>query len=419
MNILLAALLFIQQPVQENNDPEPLPFKIHVWQDFGYPKVYDVDEIVSYSRAITDNLHALVDRWLLDSSRGNSTPGDRLENYGLAAATLLFIEGPTLGVAHEYGHFRSFSLFGVRDPVFLNTKTGKTIDGSPGNAYRVMTQNWLSGEIKYSADSSAPALEKFGKSPEAFYYPHFNIMVEAGGLNMDRYGLEGLKERVIDGDANVLDLFSSWLWISGNLFYPDGENSDVSDYLKSLDGIGVHTSATMVRGVPAALHILSGSHLSLVSGALNYLETGEKIIEPISLEVGDFSFFLPEFNSYLGLFGPTVKVAEHVGWNDQLLAISFEQAIERPEMEEWGLSWKSGKLEMFSFSAAAFTNENEKGSWFEGGVTVSPTPWLSLGLKRYAGSGHTFHREVVGHSPWFLEESERGFKGFLELGINF
>lgn len=420
---LLAMQIFggEQDPCGCNQDPCEFEknrpgMTVRVWYNFSHEEVLDRDEIAGWSLAVPELLHFAADKGILGSDSERQGAGERVLRSFAAIAPLIVIESSIAGASHEYGHFRAFSMAGMNDFEFVNENDDSDrFSANPFNAFSTqLLKHWF-GRDNYAA--TVGDWDNFSRDPN---YLLFGTMMEAGGLNQNQYNAELVAEKARDGRAHFLDSVTYFSNSLMTLVYPTGvENGDIDDYIDDLDRLGVKTNAKEVKFWSQLPKLASNSTLSFLIGAMDYWVSGDKRVEPMRLIIGDwFQIYWPEFASYLTLFGPTVKVAERIGWEDQAFTLYFERSLSE-NVSEVGVGWKGRISDWLSAEAKILHSLGENGTWVEGGPTVRLFPWLSVGAKAYYGDGYTFHREIAGQVPSFLEEKEFGVKGFMEINFTY
>lgn len=398
---------------QDSDESRP-EAKMRLWHNFSESGVLDRDEIAGWSLAIPELLHFAADKLVLGSDSECQETGERILRFFGATAPLVVIESAISGASHEYGHFRADSMAGMRHYEFVNENDDSdNFSANPLNAFstRLLTY-WFGHDLYLAGWEGEPTLE-FRQ-----YRFEFGAMMEAGGLNQQQYNAELVAEKVLDGRAHPLDVITYLAGALGTVRYPLGENSDISDYIADLESLGIGTDARDIKIFSQIPKLFSNSNISLLLSVWDYWLTGDKRVEPLRLNLGDCQIYWPEFASYLTLRGPTVKVSERIGWQDQAFALCFERSLSE-DVWEVGIGWKGRITDFLSAEAKIFHNFGEGGTWVEGGPTIRLFSWLSVGVKAYYGDGYTFNREISGQVPSFLEEKEFGVKGFAEVNLKF
>lgn len=394
----------------DQKQPEAM---VRIWHNFSHDDVLDRDEIAGWSLAVPELLHFAADKLILGDSEKQGT-GERVLRFFGAAAPLTVIESAIAGASHEYGHFRAYSMAGMRKYEFVNENDDfDSFSANPLNAFSTqLLTHWFGHDLYLAGWKGEPTLE-FRQ-----YRFEFDAMMEAGGLNQQQYNTELVAEKVLDGRAHPLDVITYLAGALGTVRYPLGENSDISDYIADLESLGIETDARDIKIFSQIPKLFSNSNVSLLLSVWDYWLTGDKRVEPLKVEVGEFSLYWPEFASYLTLHGPTVKVSERIGWQDHAFTLYCERSLSE-DVWEVGVGWKGQVTDFLSAEAKVFHNFGEGGTWVEGGPTIWLFSWLSVGAKAYYGDGYTFNREISGQVPSFLEEKEYGVKGFLEVNLKF
>lgn len=399
--------------------------KVRIWHNFSHDEVLDRDEITGWSLAVPELLHFAADKGILGNDPECQSTGERiLRSFGVIAP-LVVIESSIAGASHEYGHFRAFSMAGMRHYKFVNENDDSDrFSANPFNAFSTqLLKHWFGGD-NYAASISDSDWQEFqARLPRSAERHRLLVMwdavMEAGGLNQNQYNAETMSEKMLDGKAHFLDGVTYYSNLLSTLLYPAvGGNSDILDYVEDVRELGIKTSVNEVKWYSQIPKLVSNSTLSFLVGAVDFWLTGDKLVEPLKLELGECAIYWPEFASYLTLHGPTVKVGERIGWQDQVFTLSLERSLS-DEMWEAGISWKGRITDFLSCEARIIHNFGENGTWLEGGPTIRLFSWLAVGIKAYYGDGYTFNREMVGQVPSFLEEKEFGVKAFVEVNVKY
>lgn len=391
---------------------------VRVWHNFSTDAL-DRDEIASWTLVAPEFLHFAADRLILGDSEKQTAGGRGIRLLG-AILPLLAIEAPMMGASHEYGHFRADSIFGMKNFEFIDENDDSDrFSADPFNAILAVVGNWTGHRVSAGvSDSDWENFFSYSQNPP----PHFDeylVMVDAGGLNQSQYNSEVISERVLNGDAHVLESVTYFANLFGTVLYPtEIKSSDVTGYVDDLYLLGSKTDVDTVQYWSQLPKLFGNTSLSLLRSLVNFIETGDKKVEPLRLQLGDFRLYWPEFASYLTLHGPTVKIAERLDWRSQAFTISLEGSLSK-DMWEAGIAWKGKITNFLSGEARALCNLESGGTWVEAGPVVRLFSWLSVGCKAYYGNGYTFNRDVSGQVPSFLKEEEYGVKGFLELDLKF
>lgn len=409
MKIFAILLALSMQDASENEENRPQA-EVRLWHDFSHPDVLSPEEIAGYSLATSELLHLAFDEVILGEGAEQSL-GERLLRSLVAFGTLVPLEASLSGAAHEYGHFRGFSLAGMSDFEFVNDgDSSDRINVTPWSAFSTQLGNhWLGGDAYLATVSDWGG---FATSD-----PRFHILMETGGFNQQQYEVELIAQKAQDGRAHPLDAVSYFARLLGVLAYPRGDNednSDIRDYADELAELGVKTNANEIRYKSQLLKLVSGSSLALLARVVDYLWTGDKTVRPLVVELGQAKLYWPEFSSHMTLQGPTIKVSERIDWLGNAHFLSFERSLSE-NVSEYGIG-SNGQFLGLPFQYRFFYN-TESGYWLEGGPIINITSWLSVGFKAYTAKGYSFQREMFGSVPHFVKERESGLRGFLELNI--
>ena len=408
----------LSQTIPDDSSKESLSPELRVWRNFS-SDVLDVDVIEGWTGNATHSVHYVFDKLILGEKPEDQSAGERALRFGAAAVPLLLVERGISGASHEYGHFRVYSMIGSHDFEFVNKKDqNDRFDADPFNSFFTILKKTLGGK-QYSATAS------FDQSASYYrdyfrHYREFDVMAEAGGLNQQQYNLEKLSDNILDGRAHPLDSVTYLINLIGTVRYStDFSGSDITDYIDDLRLLGVKTDVNKVKWVSQAPKVFSNSGLSVFLGAVDYWQTGNRKIEPLTMEVGEVRAYWPEFASYLTLYGPTVKVSQRNDWKGNSFTVSLERSLSDGQLET-GIGWKGPIISnVLSAEARLVHNFNEGGTWIEGGPTLQLFSWLTIGVKGYSGNGYTFRREIAGQVPDFVESQESGLKGFIQVNIQF
>lgn len=307
--------------------------------------------------------------------------------------------------AHEFGHLSSFSRAGARG-MALGTED-QTADGWE----RPSVSNFLTGAFESSPTPISASVSDWERIDVLFAgkpreFAEFMVMTEAGGLNQEQIGLTALQIR------STLDVVPFLLAATSTLRYPvSAEHSDLAGYLARLDELGVRADATTIRLLSAS-RFLSGRGLALMAAFVQDLAGQGDGMVPL------FSG-LPEFESYLSRFGPTLKASVVLRWGELEIQPSYERSFAGGEStHEAGLKITLPAAPGVRLLAAAFAGD-EGGRWLEAGVEARPLSWLILDVAGVSASGYTVHREVFGANLPMLEDREIGVRLTLGVAWNF
>lgn len=396
--------------------------RFRIYYNFSNGGVYDPDSIASWSLSYSELLHVGADNLILGRHTEKQSPGERLARFGGAAALLLLLEIPNSFVTHEYGHFRMDSVAGMNKPIFGSDQDDDySFVSTPFNAYALTFETIVTGGFNtYHASQEASEQAKLLSDPKrAPYALQFDIMGEAGGLNMSQYTTEMLTQRILDGDGHCLDIITYGSHAFDSLLYINrGGGGDIDDYVDLLAKSGIKTSSAEVRVVSQIPKLVGNSTISLLVGVVDYIATGDRRIDPLGQEFGPVKVLWPEFASYLTLNGPTFKLIEQVNVGKQHFYLTAEKPLPK-SMVEGGIGWRGDICKYFGAEVYAVHNFSTGGNWFEGGPVVRPCEWFAFGVKGYYGDGYTFRREMAGSVADFMKEKESGLKGFVEINLKF
>jgi hypothetical protein len=413
--LLLASscLTLSQEPLGEGDKGE-ISFDVEIWQNFSEPGALDRDEIAGWTLSASSIFHAGV----------HAIFKDRDESWferTMALIPVVAIDFAIAAGSHEYGHFRAYSLAGMKGFQFAEVGNPENrFDADPLGAVETMANYFFFGGEHYNAAVRDEEWLHFILTPDRnLYTAEFEALAEAGGFNQQAYNAELLGKEMRRGRAHPLTALPYLFNAMAPMCYPSGMGGDVTDYVADLSALGVHATEGQVRLGSQLPKLFSGSTIASVRSLARFMASGdERPIVPLRAEVGEATFYWPEFGSSFTLHGPTVKVMEQIDFRNQSFAVTLEHSLSE-ELSEAGLGWQSQISEQFGFEATLYRNFDESGTWMEAGPVFKPRPWLSFGVKGYRGEGYTFIREMGGMVPSFLEDSEDGVKGFFTLSLSF
>ncbi|TSC82517.1 MAG: hypothetical protein G01um101419_563 [Parcubacteria group bacterium Gr01-1014_19] len=422
--ILSAALFLALAPpvLAEESDLNYLPeHRFRIYYNFSNGKVHDPDSIAGWALSYSELLHVGADNFILGRHPEKQSPGERLLRFGGSALLLLALEIPAGFVTHEYGHFRMDSVAGMYKPIFGSDRDNDyAFVSTPFNAYLTAFETAATGGFNtYHASQQASELAELLKDPKrAPYALQFDVMIEAGGLNMSQYTAETFSQKILDGHGQCLDIVTYGCHALDTLTYINSGGGDISDYSDLMEKLGIKTSHSEIRIVSQVPKLIGNSTISLLIGMVDYIATGDRRIDPLGQEFGPVQVLWPEFASYLTLNGPTIKLIEQVNVGKQHFYLTAEKPLPK-NMIEGGIGWRGDICKYFGAEVYAVHNFDTGGNWFEGGPVVRPCEWFAFGVKGYYGSGYTLRREIAGSVPDFMEEKEAGLKGFVEINLKF
>ncbi len=409
--VFLALQAFGQGDPIVSDEPK-LETRVRLWHNLSEAEILDADEIAGWSLAVPKFLNLAADKLIVGERPEDQGVPCRLAKLVFFGAPLGLANGIISGASHEYGHFRAYSRAGFRDFEFFRDVDGDILDGNPLTALWVMVNQNVLGREPYSASFGDfdPALIA-GREKE------FNLLLEAGGFNQVQYNAEILSAELHDEPAHFLDALPYFSNLLGTMFYPNGstaESSDIGDARDGLRQLGVEASTGDIRWRSQLPKLAGNAAISFFLAVADYVVTGDVVAEPLKLDFGEHRIYWPEFSSYLTLDGPTVKVAEWLGWRDNLCALSYERSL-ATGAAELGIAHR-WRIQDGLGVDTKFVHALEGGGWWlEGGPAVRVSDWLTVGFKAYCGEGRTFYREIAGLEPDFLEDSEGGVKVFVEF----
>lgn len=422
--IIVAVLLVVCSPPvfsEEKLDVDSMEHRFRIYYNFSSGKVLDVDSISGWSLAYSETLHTVADNLLIGRDPKDQSVGERLLRFGGSAVLMALLEIPASATTHEYGHFRMDSIAGMYKPRFGSDRDEDyEFISTPFNAYTLLFEAAATGGFNtYHATQDPRETTKLeGDSKRAPYRSRFDIMSEAGGLNTSQYTAEVVMSRVLDGYAHPLDIVTYNSYSLATVVYVEGEGGDIGDYADLLEKEGINASHSEIRIISQIPKVLGNSSVSLFLGAIDYVVTGDRQVEPLGIEIGPAKVLWPDFASYLTLNGPTVKLIEQVNVGGQRFYLTAERPFPK-NVIEGGLGWRGDVCKYFGAEAYLVHNFDSGGNWAEVAIAVRPCEWFGFGVKGYYGDGYTFRREVAGTSADFMEERESGLKGFVEINLKF
>lgn len=417
--LILAFQVGQDQDVQQEIHPRA---RVKLWHDFSNNEVLDRDEIAGWTLAAAKVMHLIAKHAI-----GKPAEQGWCERLlrGVGTTSLLFVFNSTLSTtSHEYGHFRSFSLAGMTHYKFvpMDDETiywDDAVNATPFGAFSLMFANQWLGRQDYGATVSLEDWQEYFANPKFIdFHSEFALLSEAGGVNQEQYNAEIIAGEVKDGVAHPLDALAYFPAAIGTATYQLGWESDLSDAIALLAELGIETDAREIRRTSQWPKLFSGSAIALAASMVDYFLTGDEVVKPLRVELRDFSFYWPEFASYLTLFGPTIKASASIGYEKHDVTFSYEWSLPVEEVADVGIGWRGPVLGPLS-GEMLFVRNVEEGWWFEATAILRLSSWLGIGVKHYQGRGYTFRREIIGQEPHFLEERERGVKGFLEVSITY
>lgn len=394
-------------------DTNELPIKMTY--DFSYPDVISRENITEESMALSDTLNRALDLGIRTLSGTDDL--SRRKGLSIVTALLLGIVEYSIDTSeHEMGHLQAFSRAGFNTSHFLY-KDGSDRTRHVNDFFDVM-KNVLPESFGIKGAAVTLDLDgwiKFYANLDLVAHQYeFLAVMEAGGLNQSQYGLEKRADRILEGKAIIFD-GPIWLWqMMSTLTYSTKiENGDITDYLDDLDQIGIRSNIGHVKNIQW-LKFLSGSSIAMWTGVYNFFDHTEvKVAAPLLP-------YLPEFASYLTTHGPTLKIRKPM--IERGLGVvfepSFQFSLDDTKHEEYGLRLKRQPVDILAVTLGGFINRAH-GFWLEGGLTLSPFPWLDLGVSMTYGSGFTYEREIIGKTFSFLQERESSVKGSIAIYFEF
>lgn len=412
-----AAFLPQEEPLQERPDatPQPLPraplslppSELRMTWSSANPEHLNRLDLASWHHAGGELVQAVVG---YDSNDAVWLKLLRIGGAGAAQYALDF-------TAHEFGHVSSFTRAGCRD-IALGSET-QTADEWTSPTLEHFLMGAFGGDpapITVSASDWGTIQTIFAGKPRE--YAEFMILTKAGGLNQEQIGLAEHGERMGEEGFSLLDVVPYVLGATSTLRYNSSlESGDLDDYLERLEELGVSSNATSIRLLSAA-RLLSGSGLSLMGAFLSDLAGGRPELAVATFSLGeDANVALPEFESYLSRFGPTLKLSIPARLWGVDLRPSYERSFAGGEStHEAGLRASGVVLDGFLVRAAAFLGD-EGGRWLEAGVEARPFSWLTINAGYVSAAGYTVHREVYGANLPMIERRESGLQ--ISVGLTY
>ncbi len=416
MSLILALLLQVSIQDEAPMDPAKYRGKIELWRDYSHPEVISHEQLAGVTLSLAVPLSLAADEVILGDGKEQSV-WERLIR-GLAAGQILqWIESPLTSAAHEYGHFRVYQIAGMSEIGFVEDDKTNFVRATPIRAFELMFRQMTLKSDSYLATVAEREVVGFQNRLTSFSEgTKFIAMMDAGGLNQEQFLAEKIGERVQQGEAVLTDVVMYYLSLTATWLYPSDKDGDPDDYVEGLRRLGVETSLGEVRQHSQWPKIFSGSSIAFLIAIGEYFANGDKEVSHLSLPLGERGrIYAPEFASYLTLRGPTLNVRERITCEGNSLDLLYERSY-ADGSTEWGIGWQ-GKL--FSFLSARFKHLRNDGHWTEGGPVVHLSDWFSVGAVAYQARGYTFHRDVFGAVPDFVEDKESGVKLFVELNVRF
>ena len=396
--------------------------KLEFWRDVSNPDILSHEQIGSLALSSAAPLTFLADEFLLGKG---ATQGkfERLLRLAVSFQTLRWLQEPISVAGHEYAHVRGYQVAGMDSGAnFVVVEDLEVADEvNPFSAYELMFRQMTLKSEQYGVTIDSGDWYEFNADPKRGTFPNrqkLSAMWEAGGLNQQQFQMEALGERVQSGQAQLLDLVMYYMGIKATNGYADVANGDISDYVKDLDQLGVNASMNEVRSRSQWPKLLSGGTLAFLAAIGDYLSTGDKEVQSVRLKLNNLEIYTPEFSSYLTTRGPTLKTRERIALDGQNLDLYFERSYS-DSSAEIGIGWKGQLHGRLSGQIKYLRNLEGDGFWLEGGPVVNITNWFAIGAVAYRAEGYTFHRDVFGAVPDFIEESDSGLKLFVEFNFRF
>lgn len=421
MGLFLTVCLFLQSPSLESDGDQP-QMRLRLWHDFSHPAVLDREAIAGWTLMPSELISYAADKFILGSEPQKQSVGGRLWRSLAAGAPLFVFELVNAGSSHETGHVRAASLAGLIHPEFVNEDDPTDrFKVTPFTTFKTQLRQVLGGDSYLITSGEKDWLEFWADSERAPHWREFFTLLEGDGLNQNQFNAQLIASKVMDGNAHPLDSISYFVNLTATALYDRDEENDIKDYIELLEMRGIRARKSEVRVWSQIPKLFSNSTLTLFGSVINYWANGEKEVQPIRChQIGNYRFYWPEFVGWLTLFGPTVQVAERVDWDSLAGRFTYTFSFERSLSEnisEIGFASKGPSAGWLSAEFAVFHNLNEGGTWLEGGPILKLCSWLSVGIKAYYGRGYSFHREMVGHIPHFMEKGESGIKGFIGVAF--
>ncbi len=424
-----------------------------IFENLSEPSILDADAVSAWGLNAAYALHFGAD--LLASSTADSW---------LRIALLfpvLILDSALVTTTHEYGHFRAYSRMGIHAPIMVRDADGREEAATPWGVFSLALRARLSGKSlgeTYSAGARSEDWNRMiSREPYRSHYSEMRSITESSGVNQSQYAAERMARSVEKGVAHPLDGIAYLLFASETARYEKigNDGGDLVRYASLLRLRGIDASLHTIRNKAQLPKLLSGSFLALAHEGLAYAATGDTEVKPLALEAGRFRFFLPEFASYLTVYGPTVKASKRLEYGSGGgMKFSFllerEDALSKPPPspseppprypaprrvtppssgaektapEESASPFREytvgfgGETRFFAADLRSTRNKDTGGTWYEAQVAYRHSRSLTLGAKGYRGADYTFAREVKGQIPYFVSDDESGVKVFFELSF--
>ncbi len=410
---IAAGVAFAQEPP---NRGKYIKLEEHDWSldwtyDFSHPEVMSRENISDTALGFSKVLDHSLDYAIRQATGGKH--GDYMGAMIITAFTTGIMEH-TLSVSeHEMGHLQVWSRAGIGSDHFTFYDT-KDRPHHVSNLFDTWREVWQDSQGLQGASIGLDASgynELYANPDFAGHFTEIEIMIEAGGLNQMQYSLERISNRIYAGEGHILD-GPGWLWRMNDtlLYNTKMDNSDIMDYLKDLKKLGINSNVSHVKNT-SLLRYLSGSSMAMYTGVYNFFDHGETKIAP------PFTWW-PEFGTYLTTHGPTVKIQKPVRDHGATLEPSLQFSLDDTKHEEYGLHFEDRWTDSLKVKFGGFVNR-ANGYWLDGGATLSPFPWLDLGLGCDYGRGWTYEREINGKAFWFADKTELSVKGTVSIFFRF
>jgi len=370
------------------------------------PDFVDAENLSQMSMFATDLPTALIDWGVRAAFEDPFREKSAIIFFGFVRLLANYYDRAIAISEHEEGHLLQCRKAGIdrENAVFIYEDGHQSRTQSFLDTFKAVVDNsWGVNGVSVSVDREGWA-EFFSRPENLAHFHELMASFEAGGLNQEQYSLRKRNERILSGEAHVLD-FAPWLRYSiATLNY---ENSDIDDYLHELKFLGVNSSVGHVKNVQW-LKFAGASAITLYAGIYNFIADRNPMVRPLGVP-------LPDFASFLSIHGPTLAVnVTGIALDKLAIEPNVQFAIDDAKREEYGLrlKWTGG---IFGLSVAVFLNRSG-GNWVDGKAFFRPTEWLEIGVGGEGGRGFTFEREVSGKTFTFLESRE--FHPELSIGIN-
>lgn len=361
---------------------------------------------------------------------------------GVALPLYYYLDSALAITVHEYGHFRSYSRLGAGMDEFVlkHLRTGKEEPVTPLAVFLFSLRARLNGESLGDSYCASMTQERLGKiysrEPYRSHLVEAFLFMYSGGVNQSQYTAERMARAAREGSAHPLDGIAFLRFWKDAMTYPRYPDGDITRYISTLNMRGLATSFREIQDEAPRLKFLSGSLLSFAWSGIRWVATGNETVSPLSLRIGAFRLFWPEFASYLTVYGPTRKADAEVRWEGGAFALSFalggEESLadlihRRPVRLEYATLAEQAHLREYTagigvlraaFAASArFTrNTDVGGAWNEAEASYRVGAY-AFGVAGYHGKGYSFAREVKGQVPYFAQNEERGAKLSISLAF--